>query len=54
MGWLINRLLGLTIDDRLSWTNHLINVKKDFVDKLNMLTKKEFFLGQRSPFRPVC
>ena len=36
------RLLGLTIDDRLSWTNHLISVKKSFVNKMNMLKRSSF------------
>ena len=37
------RLLGVTIDDRLSWSKHLTDVKKSFVNKLNLL-KKSLFL----------
>ena len=38
------RLLGVTIDDRLSWSN---DVKKCFVNKLNLL-KRSLFLGRES------
>ncbi|KAL9967891.1 hypothetical protein ACROYT_G026197, partial [Oculina patagonica] len=31
------RLLGVTIDDRLAWSHHLTDVKKSFVNKLNLL-----------------
>ena len=32
-----SRLLGVTIDQRLSWSLHLTDVKKNFVNKLNLL-----------------
>ena len=36
------RLLGITLDDRLSWVNHLTDVKKNFVNKLNLLKRSSF------------
>lgn len=36
------RLLGVTIDDRLSWSHHLTDVKKNFVNKLNLLKRSSF------------
>ena len=39
------RLLGVTIDDRLSWSKHLTDVKKSFVNKLN-LSKRSSFLSR--------
>ena len=33
------RLLGVTIDDRLAWSHHLTDVKKSFVNKLNLLKR---------------
>ena len=36
------RLLGVTIDDRLSWSHHLTDVKKNFVNKLNLLKRSKF------------
>ena len=46
--WVIHtRLLGITFDDRLSWSHHLIDVKKSFVNKLN-LTKRSSFLGREA------
>ena len=41
------RLLGITIDDRLSWSQHLIDVKKSFVNKLNLI-KRSSFLGREA------
>ena len=41
------RLLGITIDDRLSWSQHLIDVKKSFVNKLNLI-KRSSFLGKEA------
>ena len=35
-------LLGVTIDDRLSWSHHLTDVKKNFVNKLNLLKRISF------------
>ena len=41
--WVTNtRLLGVTIDDRLSWSHHLTDVKKNFVNKLNLLKRSSF------------
>ena len=34
-----SRLLGVTIDDRLSWSHHLTDVKKNCVNKLNLLKR---------------
>ena len=36
------RLLGLTVDDRLTWSPHLSVVKKSFTNKLNILRKSKF------------
>ena len=41
------RLLGITFDDRLSWVRHLTDVKKNFVNKLNLL-KRSSFLSQNA------
>ena len=41
------RLLGITIDDRLTWSQHLIDVKKSFVNKLNLI-KRSSFLGREA------
>ena len=35
-------LLGITIDHKLTWTKHLTELKKNFVDKLNLLRKCSF------------
>ena len=41
--WISNsRLLGVTIDDRLNWSKHVTEVKKGFVNKLNMLKRSRF------------
>ena len=41
--WVSNsRLLGVTIDDRLNWSKHVTEVKKGFVNKLNMLKRSRF------------
>ena len=37
-----SRLLGVTIDDRLSWSHHLTDVKKNFINKLNPLKRSSF------------
>ena len=37
------RLLGVTIDDRLAWSHHLTDVKKSFVNKLNLLKREKSF-----------
>ena len=42
-----SRLLGVTIDDRLSWSHHLTDVKKNCVNKLN-LPKRSSFLSRNA------
>ena len=37
-----SRLLGVTVDDRLTWSPHLSEVKKRFTNKLNLLRKSKF------------
>ena len=37
------RLLGVTIDDKLKWAQHISEVKKSFVNKLNLLKRSSFF-----------
>ena len=41
-------LLDVTIDDRLSWSHHLIDVKTNFVHKLNP-PEMEFVLEKKRP-----
>ena len=36
------RLVGVTIDHRLSWSRHLNDVKKSFLNKLNLLKRSSF------------
>ena len=36
------RLLGVTVDYRLTWSPHLSQVKKSFANKLNLLRKSKF------------
>ena len=36
------RLFGVTIDYRLSWSHHLTDVKKNYVNKLNLLKRSSF------------
>ena len=36
------RLLGITFDDRLSWVPHLIDFKRNFLNKLNLLKRSSF------------
>ena len=47
------RFLGITIDDRLSWSQHLTDVKKSFVNKLNLI-KKSSFLGREALLDLYC
>ena len=35
-------LLGVTIDDKLTWIQHISEVKKSFVNKLNLLKRSSF------------
>ena len=37
-----SRLLGVTVDDILTWSPHLSEVTKSFVNKLNLLRKSKF------------
>ena len=37
-----SRLLGVTINERLSWSRHLTDVKKNFVNKLKLLKRSSF------------
>ena len=37
-------LLGVTIDDRFSWSHHLTDVKKNFVNKLSLEQKRPIVL----------
>ena len=36
------RILGVTIDDKLTWAQHISEVKKSFVNKLNLLKRSSF------------
>ena len=36
------RLLGITFDDRLSWVHHLTDLKRNFVNKLNLLKRSSY------------
>ena len=42
-----SRLLGVTVDDRLTWSPHLSEVKKSFANKLNPLRKIEVSTEER-------
>ena len=37
------RLLGVTIDNKLTWSQHIFEVKKSFVNKLNLLKHSSFY-----------
>ena len=37
-----SRLLGVTIDSRLDWAQHILDAKKSFVNKLNLLKASRF------------
>ena len=37
-----SRVRGVTVDDRLTWSPHLSEVKKSFANKLNLLRKSKF------------
>ena len=39
------RLLGVTIDDRFSWSHYLTEVENNFINKLDLL-KRSSFLGR--------
>ena len=36
------RLLGINVDDKLTWTKHLSDLKKVFVNKLSILKRSRF------------
>ena len=36
------RLLGITIDHKLTWTKHVTELKENFINKLNLLRKCSF------------
>jgi hypothetical protein len=36
------RLLGMLIDDKISWTEHMLELKKNFANKLNILKNSRF------------
>ena len=38
-----SRLLGMTVDEKLTWTPHMLELKKSFAKKLGLL-KKSIFL----------
>ena len=41
--WLTHsRLLGVTFDNKLTWSQHIFEVKKSFVNKLNLLKRSSF------------
>ena len=39
-----SRLLGVTVDKKLTWSPHLSEVKKTSASKLNLLRKSSFFV----------
>ena len=36
------RLLGITVDNKLTWLTHMLEVRKSFVTKLNLLKRSRF------------
>ena len=36
---IVSGLLGVTIDNKLAWSQHIFEVKKSFVNKLNLLKR---------------
>ena len=38
----IERLLGMTVDEKLTWTPHMLELKKSFAKKGGLLTKSRF------------
>ena len=36
------RLLGMTVDDNLTWVPHVLDPKKSFVSKLELLKRSRF------------
>ena len=39
---IVSGLLGVTIDNKLAWSQHVFEVKKSFVNKLNLLKRSSF------------
>ena len=37
-----SRLLGMTVDEKLTWTPHMLELKKSFGKKLGLLKKSRF------------
>ena len=37
-----SRLLGITVDEKLTWTQHMLKPKKSFAKKLGLLKKSRF------------
>ena len=46
------RVLGLTVDRKLTWDAHLIDVKKSFANKLDLLKRSRFL--PKSVLRDFC
>ena len=38
-----SRLLGMTVDEKLTWTQHMLELKKSFAKKLGLLTARLIF-----------
>ena len=38
-----SRLLGVTIDNKLTWTKQILELKKGFVNKLNLIKRSRFY-----------
>ena len=37
-----SRILGITVDDKLSWVPHMLDLKKSFVKKLDVIRRSRF------------
>ena len=37
-----SRFLGITVDDKLSWVPHMLDLKKSFVKKLDLIRRSRF------------
>ena len=37
-----SRLLGITVDDKLSWVPHMLDLKKSFAKKLDLIRRSRF------------
>jgi len=46
---LFARLLGVTIDDKHTWAQHISEVKKYFVNKLNLLKRSSCLPRKHTP-----